>query len=161
MATTFYIDTDDDVRRLEMELLSAYLSVSNMPVFMETLDRLEHLHEGYFLSETGPGGNQWAPNAPATMDRKGHGDVLQDTLDMMNAMVRTTAGGAVRDAFDEGHFSGMAYGLRDEEIPYWKYHDTPGGQLPWRPFIGITGKELDVIAGDLADNKIRGMIDAA
>ena len=97
------------------------------------------------------------------MARKGHGDILEDTLKMRRAMTSSGAFGAMRDVFDEGHFAGLTFGIDDADIPYWKYHDVPGGSLslPWRPFIGITTAEVDVIAERLLDNQIAGMVENA
>ena len=158
--TPTMLRTPADIDRLESELEATFEAVDMIPMLIEVKDDLQELHENYFLSETGPGGNTWAPNAPSTVAKKGHGDVLQETLAMMRAMTRTGAPGAVREIWKDGDQFRMVYGLNPTEIPYWIYHDQPGGELPWRPFIGITNAEAEVIADRAADAKLQGMVAA-
>ena len=158
---TWEIRTTDDLQMMAREMLSDYLRIRPVPVLKGTLKKLEQLHKNYFESETGPGGNKWAPNSAATIARKGHGDVLQATLKLMKALTQTGAPGALREVFDEGPNAGLTFGVDDNEIPYWKYHDTPGGNLPWRPHIGMVEPELEVIAKDLLNHQIEGMKNAA
>ena len=99
---TWEIRTTDDLQMMAREMLSDYLRIRPVPVLKGTLKKLEQLHKNYFESETGPGGNKWAPNSAATIARKGHGDVLQDTLKLMKALTQTGAPGALREVFDEG-----------------------------------------------------------
>ena len=148
-----------DVRKLEQTLASDFLRVRPTPVLKQAIKDLEKLHQGYFESDVGPGGNRWEALRPATIARKGHADILEDTLAMRNAVTQTSAAGAVRDVFDEGFNAGLAFGLDDAEIPYWKYHDQGEGRM-YRPFIGIVDAELTVIAERLLDHKLQGMVDA-
>ena len=158
---TWEIRTEQDLRLMAGEMEYDYLQIRPVPVLKGTLKKLEQLHKNYFESETGPGGNKWAPNSAATIARKGHGDVLQDTLKLMKALTQTGAPGALREVFDEGPNAGLTFGVDDNEIPYWKYHDTPGGSLPWRPHIGMVEPELNAIAEDLINHKLEGMKNAA
>ena len=158
---TWEIRTEQDLRLMAGEMEYDYLQIRPVPVLKGTLKNLEQLHKNYFESEAGPGGNKWAPNTEATVARKGHGNVLQDTLKLMKALTQAGAPGALRVVFDEGHNAGLTFGVDDNEIPYWKYHDTPGGSLPWRPHIGMVEPELNAIAEDLINHKLEGMKNAA
>lgn len=160
MSSPYTISRPEDIAGLERELVQDFEAVDMLPFLGEIKTDLEELHKNYFLSETGPGGNAWAPNAPATVARKGHGDVLQDTLAMMRAMTATGAPAAVREIWRDGDRDRLIFGVNPTVIPYWVYHDQPGGELPWRPFIGITDAEAQVIASRAADAKLQGMVQA-
>lgn len=159
MTTT--LRTQADIEQLEQELTNSYLAIRPTPVLKEVVRDLEKLHRNYFEADAGPGGTRWKPLSPATVARKGHGEILEDTLAMRRAVTETGSAGAIRDVFDEGHNAGLSFGLDDGEIPYWKFHDQPTGALPWRPFIGITEREVDVIAERLLDHQLEGLVNAA
>ncbi len=157
---TFIIRNDEDIRQLEKELTSAYLAIRPTPVLQRAITDLQKLHAGYFESDVGPGGNRWAELAPSTVARKGHADILEDTLKMRRAVSSTGASGAIREVFDEGFQAGLVFGLDADEIPYWVYHDQGQGRM-FRPFIGITDAELTVIGERLLRHQIKELRRAA
>ncbi len=156
---TTLIHNQEELDAFEQEVTDSYLAVRPKPVLDRAIKDLEKLHKGYFEADVGPDGNAWAPLAQSTIDRKGHGEILEDTLDMMRAVTESSALGAVRDVFDEGVEAGLAFGIDDSAVPYWKFHDLPGGRISRRRFIGMTEKVVEEIAERLLTNQIKGMQD--
>jgi phage gpG-like protein len=116
------------------------------PILRE--DELEH-----FDSKTAPDGSPWAPNAPVTIARKGHGDILVETGALEAAATTLDAPGHVETiAGNEMEFG--VDGVTDLGGIPWASVQQAGskdGRIPAREFIGVSDRAADKLAESAAD----------
>lgn len=151
MATTSFQSFDDVERVLDkMDYLLERGSFAN--AFELISENLEEQHGGMFTRGQDADGNRWAPLAPSTIAKKGHGTILVDKGDLMNSLVGNNQN-AIRDIYDRE----MHFGTSD---PKAIYHDQGTRKMPARPPVGISEETLDQAAEHCADRAVELALEA-
>lgn len=129
--------------------------------FMETawtdwgtgeLAELATVHDGYFQADAGPDGVAWPALSPVTVARKGHGDILEDTLALRNSLADVAAG--IREVVDEPAGIGITFGT---DVPHSIYHDQPSGNRPARRHVGVNEEHTTGVAERAADHAVESL----
>ncbi|WP_447926940.1 phage virion morphogenesis protein [Vreelandella sp. EE27] len=100
-----------------------------------------------FRDKKAPDGSAWAPNAPVTEKRKGHGRVLEGES---KELAKQFSYSAASDSVEWGSLMVYAamqnYGGAKADFPHlW-------GDIPGREFIGLNGDDNDEVLATLADH---------
>lgn len=120
----------------------------------EQMDRLEKQHSGYFATGQGPSGDAWGPNAPSTVKRKGHANVLIDTKRLRDSLTSRRGDGAIREIVSEPPNSGLSFGT---SVEYSIYHQAGTSSLPKREHVGTTDEALQPLLDDVADSVVEAL----
>ena len=99
-----------------------------------------------FRDKEAPDGTPWAPNAPSTEKRKGHGRVLEGES---KQLAKQFSYSATSDSVEYGSLMVYAamqnFGGTKAEFPHlW-------GDIPSREFIGLNDDDEDEVLATLAD----------
>lgn len=135
----------EDMDRLFKSVVDDFQAIRWEDWMQKQFRRMEELHAGYFYGQQGPDGAGWAPNAPSTIRRKGHGVVLVDKYKLLPSMTRPFADEAVRMTIDEWPKATMIFG---NTLPYSVINNNgnPARNLPARKHIGLTLPFFDKMA---------------
>lgn len=100
-----------------------------------------------FRDKQAPDGTPWAANSPATQERKGHGRVLEGAS---GELAKQFSYSASSDGVEWGSLMIYAamqqYGGSKAAFPHlW-------GDIPARPFLGLSDDDEDEVLGILADH---------
>jgi hypothetical protein len=156
MSTTQIIESQTDLNRLFDSVVEDFRALSFQQLFITEQQMLAELHQGYFLSATGPDGSKWPPLATSTIERKGHNTILVDTGRLVGSLNKGTGGGdAIRETVDEfaGAGAGYSYGTA---VPYSMFHDQGLGQKQ-RQHIGINDNYFAGIVDRSMDFALEGL----
>lgn len=133
-----------DCTRQLVEDIAAQLRTQDFGEFFQgIIPDIERDHEAYFISDVGPDGAAWAPLRPSTIAAKGHADILERTLAMMQSVT-----GQSHDSIREVSAHELIFGTRD---PKAVLHQHGTSRVPARPFVGITPEAVDRIGVQIAD----------
>lgn len=143
------------------------------------LDYIADLHKSFFDRSMGPDGAPWKPNAPSTIEHKGHAVILRGVRGRRERDIKVTArrpgvrfrktrnirgyrlatsltaktsqsfGDAVREAVATQNGGSLTFGTA---VEYSVYNDQGTGRIPARPHVGLTEKYLDQATGRAADH---------
>lgn len=104
------------------------------PFFLERIrPDITTLMEQQFASEGTRLGEAWAPLAPSTVARKGHGSILEDTMQMFTAWTNPDAEDGYERVTDQTYRRGVTGFAADKTV--WHTEGTSRG-LPSRPVLG-------------------------
>lgn len=111
----------------------------------EALDREYGI---YFKRKAGPGGQQWAPNAPRTIKAKGHARQLfgKPAKGFRLHASLTTRNGEFSIRYEIDHWPSRATLIHGTDAPYSVYNDRGTRRIPARQHIGISGQYFDGVA---------------
>ena len=100
-----------------------------------------------FRDKEAPDGTPWAPNAPSTEKRKGHGRVLEGESKQLAKQFSYSASSEGVEWGSLMVYAAMQnYGGTKAEFPHlW-------GDIPSREFIGLNDDDEDEVLGILADH---------
>ena len=100
-----------------------------------------------FRDKEAPDGTPWAPNAPSTKKRKGHGRVLEGESKQLAKQFSYSASSEGVEWGSLMVYAAMQnYGGTKAEFPHlW-------GDIPSREFIGLNDDDEDEVLGILADH---------
>jgi len=136
----------DDIRHLGgiMARLERDFETADLQQVLEGFfDELEAQHEHYFQQQQNPVGEPWPPNAPSTIAKKGHDNVLHDTERLRRSLAGQT-GDSIRETVQGGKTQGLNFGT---DVPYSIFHDQGVANLPERVHVGID----EELAGDFGE----------
>jgi phage gpG-like protein len=150
MAGTITIELDQ-LEDLFLGVEQQFEALAFNELLTNELTRLEGVHADYFHRFAGPDGEQWKPNAPSTVKRKGHNIILQDTTRLVQSLVSRTSD-SVRDVFSERMNHGLTYGTG---VEYARYHMTGTKRMPARRHVGLNEEYLNGATERVADNAIK------
>jgi hypothetical protein len=131
-----------------LEIDQAYQHADYAPTLEAFIPALESFHTSLFTGQHAPDGTPWAPNAPATVKRKGHGVILFETGEE-EASLEGHTGDSIRDVFDRG----LTFGT---SVEHAIFHNEPGpnSREPQREDVGINDEILDRLVGLVADRTV-------
>lgn len=133
------------------------------PLLQDEMRRMEKLHAEYFARQAGPDGTPWAPNAPSTIRRKGHANILRGIpsqgFELSRSLTSQQAEYAIREEIDE--WPGLAEIVWGTDRPYAETHqEGRPPKLPQRMHTGLTAAHVDGMverAADFLVLKLRGL----
>lgn len=116
-------------------------------------EKLDKTYKTYFSQKVGPDGQQWAPNAPATIKRKGHARQLfgKPSKGYRLSKSLTTRDGEFSIRYEIDNWPGRATLIHGTDAPYSKPNDQGTRRIPARRHIGITGQYFDSFATRTVD----------
>lgn len=117
--------------------------------WQEVIDVLQEMERGYFASSAGPSGEPWAPNAPLTILKKGHGIVLRETYELEASLTGASATSIRKIGSDN-----LEFGTSRE----WAWvHQEGGGKIPQREFLGMNEDSMKDVLDIVADAAVEMM----
>lgn len=148
--------TGKDPQEVVGILLSRFRAINLSPLFRSFNVDLQDLSRLYFESETGPDGTAWPELSPATIEAKGHGQILLDESDLMESLVGMDHPDSIRDMIIETNQQSMSFGTGSE---YSAYHQEGTANLPIREHVGVSDEVVDAMSEQTADHIIGVMIE--
>jgi hypothetical protein len=175
---TVVLDGLDELPELYASIAEDWEAIDYSDYLYRELDLMADLHKSYFDSSTGPDGAAWAPNAPRTIQQKGHSTILRGVRGRkeknvkgtrgrpgvrfrrsrwiggyrlstsLTAKTRQTFGDAIREAIATDSGGDLKFGTA---VDYSPINDQGGGHIPARPHIGMTEQHLDKVTNRAAD----------
>jgi phage gpG-like protein len=154
MGRLIEVETLDEWQAVFDGLAEQFAEIDYTDPLTEALPKLEKSHQEFFDNEAGPEG-AWAPNAPSTVKRKGHGIVLLESGRLTASLVGRTAD-SVREVFNaEGQHS-LIFGT---DVPYSVFNQEGTSRAPARPHVGMTEETMQAVDNDVADWTALGLED--
>ena len=103
-----------------------------------------------FATKTAPDGTAWKANSPVTVARKGRDDALiGETTQLADAIFSNVSGNALEIGSTRQYAAMQQFGgSRSEFAHLW-------GDIPARPFLGVSDDDKDEVLGILADHLSR------
>lgn len=139
----------DELPEVFAGIQEQYEKIDWRGVLLDWHTELEFIHGRYFVSGGGPAGS-WAPNAPSTVARKGHGRVLYGLTEQLYASVtQDSAQGAVREVMVSHVLKLLTFGTR---VPYGIYNQEGTQRAPARPFVGVSEEVVEQFTDDAANH---------
>lgn len=147
MASTYVIEDQQELEQFLADLVNDF---EGMPASRSGREfgeqgvaiAEESMRQG-FEAGRAPNGSTWAPNAPATVKRKGHGKVLRDTGRLGVSLVESGHPDAVVEIVNEPAGCGFARGT---SVPYSAPNQKGTKRIPARPHVGLTEDACDELA---------------
>lgn len=146
--------TGDDVLRALRRLQAAVGPAGMRPALKEIGEELAESTIRRFSSSTAPDGSRWAPNAAATLARKpGSRPLVRDGFLANESISYQLVDGGV-----EIGSSRIYAGTQQMGAKRGQYGRTsrgapiPWGDIPARPFLGVSAADEQTILGILADH---------
>lgn len=116
---------------------------------------LQKDHRTFFEQDVDATGAAWPPLAPATIRKKGHDTILEDTRNLRDSLTKLAHSDAIRDLITGGPQEAMTFGTSDEKA-YWHQHGTR--KMPARPPVGMTDERLGETCERVADELVRQLL---
>lgn len=148
MASTFVIDTQEDLDRLIAEVGDDFFGTPMRDLMEAELAEVEEIERQSFASQTAANGEAWAPLKPATIRRKGHDRILMETGRLGVSLTQRGHSDAVVEIVDEPGQGGFARGT---SVEYAGFHQTGTKRMPARPPVGVSEEYCDGFAERAAD----------
>lgn len=115
------------------------------PALAEIGESLVESTKKRFGTETGPDGSSWEANSPVTLSRKESSSVLTDSGTLGDTINYQLFGDELHVGSNMDYAAMMQFGGSKAEFPHlW-------GDIPARPFLGISSDDKDEILVILAD----------
>ena len=157
---TQMIEGAENVHKFFDELGADFTRIPFTEFLRDEMKNLADAHSYYFLSQAGPDGVAWQENAPSTIARKGHDNILHghpsNNFRLSKSLSRKTADAdAVREVIK---VADTTYGVFGTNVPYSKHHEVIGGRLPLRRHLGVPESYLDRFADRTIDHAIRWLV---
>jgi phage gpG-like protein len=116
--------------------------------WQDVIDVLQEMERGYFASSAGPSGEPWAPNAPLTILKKGHGIVLRDTYELESSLTGSSGTSIRKIASDS-----LEFGTSRE----WAWTHQNGEGIVQREFLGMNEDSMKDVLDIVADAAVEMM----
>lgn len=152
MSTGIFTAAAGDFDPLEKVFAELHDSLTNADFTGSMTDAIPLLEAGEkqaFDSRQSPGGEAWAPNAPSTIRRKGHGIQLFET-GRLGASLFGRTGDSVRDIYPHG----LTFGT---SVPYSIFNQQGTPRIPARVHVGMSEQTLGKIVDGVADHVVETM----
>ncbi len=117
---------------------------------------LQQEHSIRFRAGMDDTGAPWAPLAPRTARKKGHGVILVEFGDLEATLTQNTAASVI-DVEREPDGTTLTFGTRDEHSETLQ-DGNPDNNLPARPHVGVMENTVDRFAEQLADSIVNRLI---
>jgi phage gpG-like protein len=142
--SVFVIDTQEELEAMFAEIAADFEGLTSSDsgrTWAEDSVGIaeESMRQGFEQSKA-PNGGGWAPNAPATIKRKGHGKVLRDTGRLGVSLTQSTHPDAVVEIVAEPSGCGFSRGT---SVEYSQINQTGSKRAPARPHVGLTEEAVD------------------
>ncbi len=149
-----YLESIDSVRGLGSifaDIARMFDAADYSPTMQYSADLLQETHQQTYDAMTEPDGTPWAPNAPSTVARKGHGIILVEKHRLKPSVLEPSHPDHVQEIMPDGR--GLTWG---SSVPYGVVHQegTLAPRVPQRPFMGMTEKTIDQITNAVADKAV-------
>lgn len=124
------------------------LAARPKPVLLEIGEDLLESTKARFAAQTAPDGNQWAPNSPVTVKRKGRDQPLigetrtlmsQINYQLLDDVTLEVGSPTVYAAVQQFGAEQGAFGRTSRNAP------IPWGNIPARPFLGVSESDEETI----------------
>ncbi len=142
-------DGPEEFKGLFSELSQALNDIDFTEPMTDAIPLLEAGEKAAFDSRSAPGGEPWAPNAPSTIRRKGHGKQLFETGRLGSSLFGRTSD-SIRDVYQHG----LTFGT---SVPYSVFNQEGTPKIPARVHVGMSEKTLDAICDGVADFVVEQM----
>lgn len=142
------IDVHIDDRQIVAMLRRLQESTGNLtPALKEIGEHLLESTKHRFETSTAPDGSLWDANSPVTLDKKRGSKPLIDSGTLMNYSINYDVIGDVLIVGSSSEYAAMQqFGGTKAEFPYlW-------GDIPARPFLGISAEDNDAIVQIIQDH---------
>lgn len=153
-----YIESEADWLEFWANLGEDWNTIDLTPALRVGLETLEAAELGYFSGHHDPGGNPWAPLSQATIDRKGHDEILVDTDRLRGSLTEPNHPDAIRDVHAATGYFEFTFGTG---VEYSMFHDAPSGRRPARMHVGWSEELFEQIADGVADAALEEWANAA
>ncbi len=149
------VDTFGQLRSIFADVANRFDSVDYTPTMSATADMLRERHERTYDAMTEPDGTPWAPNAPSTIARKGHGIVLVETHRLKPSVLEPGHPDHVEEILPDGR--GLSWG---SSVPYGMVHQEGllAPKVPQRAFLGMTESSISQVLNSVADRAVESLI---
>jgi len=137
----------EDFGRLDeivLDISGDFNAIDYEPVMIASLELIADGEKAAFDSGSSPGGEPWTPNAPSTIEKKGHGIVLFETGALEQSLVEV---GAENNIHETSH-RGLLFGT---ELPYSIFNQEGTSRIPARPHVGMNEQLVDAITEEIAE----------
>ena len=111
-----------------------------------------------FGTKVGPDGSGWAANSPVTIARKGHGSQLRGKSKALGDLIHYELDGtkAVEIGSNMEYAAVQQFGQPKGASGSWRGAPIPWGDIPPRPFVGVSQEDEDRITEIMADYLLPG-----
>lgn len=120
-------------------------------VLGDLLGQLQEDSKEFFASQTTPYGTAWTPNAPSTVERKGHGIVLFETGRLKKSL-ESLSGDSIREFGSRNEES--AWATFGTSVPYSIFHSDSTESEADREHVGMTEARLDELSERVLDELV-------
>lgn len=154
MAGTITIEYPGEEVLRELRRLSAAVGPAGMrPALAEIGEELAESTRQRFSSSTAPDGSRWAPNAPATLARKRGTRPLVDSGILGGGITYQLVDGGVEIGSSRIYAGTQQLGAKRGQYGRTsRGAPIPWGDIPARPFLGVSAADEQIILGILADH---------
>ena len=174
MAVPIFIDSIADLPEVFTSVDEDFGLIEFEPFMEGELDKIADFERSLFDRQVSPDGSGWAPNAPSTIEAKGHSNVLRGIrgprpakregvrstqkfgrFRLSNSLTlksKSSTGDATREAVETASGAWLAFGTT---VPYSVYHDHGSSSFPARQHVGINDAFLDGMTERCLDYAIK------
>ncbi len=132
-----------------VEIEQALKNADYSGVMTDAIEPLEAGEKTAFDGRKTPGGTPWAPNAPSTIKRKGHGIQLFETGRLGSSLFGRTSD-SIRDVYPHG----LTFGTG---VPYSIFNQEGTRRIPQREHVGMGEVTCQKIVDLVADQAVEFM----
>jgi hypothetical protein len=156
MVQTFVLKSYDELQDVYDSVTEDFEDIDYTNWLLDEILRMTDFHRAMFRGRKDPTGTKWAKLRPATVRRKGHSRILEDTGRLKRSLTDLhshTTGDAIRDLEQTQNGVTLRFGAF---VEYGPYHDVPGPYgRPARRHVGINEDHLDGMVKRLADHVVK------
>jgi len=131
---------DQDVQATLSKLLAATADLT--PAFQSIGERLVYTTKQRFADGEDPDGNAWAENSVLTLSRKkGDAPLIGESKALSSGIYYDAASDALQIGSAQEYAAVQQFGAKQHA-----FGKSPWGDIPARPFIGLSADDVDAIA---------------
>lgn len=174
MPATVFIDGPQELEAFYAGVADDIRAVSFLPFMESELDKLADWERELFKQQVSPDGTPWLENAPSTIQRKGHSQVLRgipqkplpkrkghktprrfERFRLSRSLTeksRSSTHDAIRETVESSNGASLSFGTT---VPYSVFHDRGTSRILARRHVGINGSYLDEMCERAADYSMK------
>jgi phage virion morphogenesis protein len=148
------IKVDDKQFRAKIEQLSRK-SEDLTPALRDIGGHLERSHEDRFVKAVSPAGQPWAKLSPVTISKKKNNieKILQESGELRDSLHFSVYQNVLEFGTNKVYGATHQFGARRGDLGVTKRGDPiPWGDIPERPFIGLSDDDIQAIDEILTDH---------
>lgn len=134
---------DDEVQAAFQKILDAAVDLN--PFYETVGEQQTHSTKQRFADGEAPDGTAWAKNTELTLSRKkGSNPLIAETKGLSNEIHYVLLNDGVMIGSSKEYAAIQQFGAKQYEFGQGK-HKTPWGDIPARPFLGVSDDDRDAI----------------